>query len=205
MVYARRRGVGPAHRAAECIHLVSLDRTLVRCRWRPASARGAANLVLGVALAAAPMTRLHAPAVALPYPLMSDPMIALPAGSPMTRHPLIAAADPVPIAAEPYEPGCGRDADDFFACQWRSHHHDATGIVALIRNNHASLQRRAEDETEKVGRGQATALIHGLGRIPAPASEHHRRVARIHRCGASTSAAATARRPHSPEDAAAAL
>src|ERR1700722_8350926 len=72
--------------------------------------RGAERL-----LTAFPVTRPHAPTVALSHPDMAHPVIAGTGCMPISRHPFVTAANPVPITGNPNIAGSGRHADHFLA------------------------------------------------------------------------------------------
>jgi hypothetical protein len=74
----------------------------------------------------------------------------------------MAAADPIPISADPDVSCVRRGADNFDARRGRRDHHDSPGIVPLIRDDHASGQRHAEHEPEKASCENRFALIHDL-------------------------------------------
>ncbi len=59
---------------------------------------------------------------------------------PMSRHPLVAIADPTPIAADPDPARRRRRADDFHLRRRRCDHDDSSGEMALIRNDHAAAK-----------------------------------------------------------------
>src|ERR1700679_4130705 len=84
------------------------------------------------ALAALPMTGMHAPAVAGAHPGVSNPVIAGSTGGPAARDPFMAAADPVPISADPNPAGRRRDTHHFDTRRRRRDHDDPSDIVTLI-------------------------------------------------------------------------
>jgi hypothetical protein len=95
------------------------------------------------------MSGFHAPPIALPHPLMRDPMPPGVWRRPVTGHPLVAVADPAPIAIQPYIAGHGGNADEFLP-RWRGcHHHDAASVMPLIRNDDTSGEGKGDQKTGK--------------------------------------------------------
>src|SRR5882757_7422081 len=82
---------------------------------------------------ALPMPGFHAPAIALPDPLMRDPVPSGVWRRPKPGHPFVAVANPAPISIQPHVAGRGRDADDFFSRLRGGHHHHAASVVPLVR------------------------------------------------------------------------
>jgi len=59
------------------------------------------------------------------------------------------AANPAPISAYPYISLHGRDPNHFLAGSRWGHHDQAAGIVALVGDNHAAPERKAESHREE--------------------------------------------------------
>jgi hypothetical protein len=66
----------------------------------------------------------------------------------MTPDPLVPAANPIPIAPDPYIARCRCDADDLDSRRRWRHHHDTARIVTLIGDDHTPGQRHADEEAE---------------------------------------------------------
>src|SRR3984885_13983022 len=92
------------------------------------------------ALAALPVSGLHAPAVALAHPLVGDPVPSGTGRFPMTGRPFVAVADPAPITAQPYVSRRRRFTDGLDTRRRRRNHDHPAGIMSLIGSNHAGRQ-----------------------------------------------------------------
>jgi len=111
-------------------------------------------------LTAFPVTGFHAPAIALPHPLMGNPMVTGTWRSPVTRDPFMSIANPVPVAAQPHISGSRCNADEFHPrCRGGDHHH-AIGIMPLIGNDHAPRERRRKHQSGCQAGDQPLPLIH---------------------------------------------
>src|SRR5882757_7962728 len=86
-------------------------------------------------------------------------MTARPSGHPSARHPLMTAADPIPIASDPYPARRRRNADDLDPRRRRRHQHHTAGIVTLIGDDHTPGQD-ADEEAEGQCCDYPFALIH---------------------------------------------
>jgi hypothetical protein len=53
-------------------------------------------------------------------------------------------ADPTPVTSHPDVTGNGRYADDFLARRRRRDHHDAPGVMPLIRHDDATGKRHGQ-------------------------------------------------------------
>jgi hypothetical protein len=62
----------------------------------------------------------------------------------MTRHPLMAIADPIPVTPHPHVTGNGSYADDLLARRGWCDHHDAARVMPLIGDNDASGKRHGQ-------------------------------------------------------------
>src|SRR6266436_4197368 len=112
-------------------------------------------------LTAFPVTRSHAPAVALAYPLMRDPMMSGMGRRPASLDPFMPSADPIPVSADPYVSRRGGHADDLYTRRRRRHHHHPVSIiVTLVGNDHAPRQGHDEHQPGCRGRPRPLTLIH---------------------------------------------
>jgi hypothetical protein len=91
---------------------------------------------------------------------MRYPMMSGPPGHPMTADPLVAAADPIPVAPDPYITRGRRNTNDLDSRRRRRHHHHAARIVTLIGDDHTPGQRHADEEAESHSRVYPLALVH---------------------------------------------
>ena len=107
-----------------------------------------------------PMAGFHAPAIALSYPLMANPMVSGTGRRPVARDPFMPIANPVPIAAQPNISRRRCDTDDLNARHRRRDHHHPIGIVPLIGNDHAPSECHRKHQAGRQTRDQALTLIH---------------------------------------------
>src|ERR1700733_2720698 len=112
------------------------------------------------ALAALPVSGLHAPAVALAYPLVGDPVMSGMARFPVALRPFVSVADPAPITGQPYVPRRRRFTDGLDARRRRRNHDHPAGIMALIGSNHRGPQGHRQHEAAWQCRARSFALIH---------------------------------------------
>src|ERR1700683_1351813 len=106
------------------------------------------------------MTVLHAPAVALPNPLIGHPMTTGTRSRPMTGGPFIASPGPVPISGQPHLARHGRFTDDFLLRRRRRDHHHAIDIMTLVRGHRATKQSQATAQAADRSRIAPDALVH---------------------------------------------